>query len=297
MSKAVNKASSKDKPGAMSRECRASSESGLKRLRRASSSSRSQPSRKGERGGESRRGQSSKGGRSKEDRSKDSREQRDARGKRGQQEKREKRGRRGAKKQSRNFAVWRAVTLFPRPSLKAALSGLIYVICLGYAGLVAHHSYQQLKLDVDAEGLTRTYHARRPLSVPLPEGVTPLVGQLLDQRPINVWSELKRRSRLKLEAEPPLLRHADPEVNQKAWQNALKARKIDFVESRGLGSSGEVSLVWPPLPAPQPTLIVGHVFDQVVWVHPEHGIVISSHPPSWSDAPSLRLPPQMSRRW
>ena len=75
------------------------------------------------------------------------------------------------------------------------------------------------------------------------------------------------------------------------------ARGVDFVESVGVGSDGEVSLVWPPAPAPSPTLIVGHYLDQIAWISPEQGTILSKIPRSWQNAPSMRLPPKLSRRW
>ena len=209
-----------------------------------------------------------------------------------------KKGRRGESKDGgRGFAVWRAVTLFPRPSLKMTLSVFIYFCCVCYAGALAYQAHSQLEVKLNAQGLKRTFYARTPVAIPLPKGEPLMIGQLIDQRKISLWQELKIRSKFDLKSEPPLITHPDPQVNKGAWYNALKDRKVDFIESQGVGDAGEPSLLWPPLPAPQPTLIVGHAFDKIAWVHPERGVVLSEVPPSWKRSTSFRLPPETSRRW
>ena len=220
-----------------------------------------------------------------------------AHNKNGEKARRSKKVKRGKSKEGRNFAVWRAVTLFPRPSLKTMLSTLIYACCLCYACLLIYQAHTQLEVQVNAQGIKRTFYARSPIAIPLPNGEPPMFGQLIDQREISLWQELKRRSGFNLKSEPPLITHPDPQVNRGAWYNALRDRKVEFIESQGVGDAGEPSLLWPPLPAPQPTLIVGHAFDKIAWVHPQRGIVLSEVPPSWRKSTSYRLPPETSRRW
>ena len=213
-----------------------------------------------------------------------------------------RRRKKGSKKKAKKgsqqgFAVWRAVSLLPRVSWALFSSFILILSCLGYAYLVTKQAHQQLKVNLDVQGITRIYKAQRPIVLNLEAGTLPYQAIVIDERKTTVWQELERRFDRDIGAAPPFVNNKDQDINRGQWHTALRARGIDFVESVGVGSDGEVSLVWPPAPAPSPTLIVGHYLNQIAWISPEQGIIISQIPPSWQRAPSMRLPPKLSRRW
>lgn len=214
---------------------------------------------------------------------------------RSRQRKKSKRSRKG--KKEKGFAVWRAVSLLPKISWVAVLSSFIFLVCMFYAVTVIQQAQQQLEVGLHTQGIKRIYKAQRKVLLELESGVAPYEAVIIDERKTSIWSELGVRFKRDVGVPPPFVTDKDQEVNRGQWHTALRARGIDFVESIGVGAAGEVSLIWPPTPAPSPTLIVGHYFDKIAWVSPTRGVILSPIPPSWQTAPSMRLPPKMSRRW
>ena len=211
------------------------------------------------------------------------------------QKKRAKRSRRG--KGDKGFAVWRAVSLLPRITWRAVLSTLIFLGCILYGATVVRQGQEHLAINLDTKGVKRLYKAQRTIRLALEKETTPYEVLIIDERYVSIWSELGTRFGRDIGPAPPFVTDRDEEVNRGQWHTALRSRGIDFVESIGVGAAGEVSLIWPPSPAPSPTLIVGHYYDQIAWISPGQGVVLSKIPPSWQSAPSMRLPPRMSRRW
>ncbi len=219
-------------------------------------------------------------------------------GKKGSKTRAKKGSKKGSKKNSKQgFAVWRAVSLLPRVSWAFLSSFFLISLCLAYGYLVIIQAQEQLEIDLDVQGVKRTYKAQRKVFLNLEAKSLPYEALIIDERQTTVWKELTRRFDRDIGTAPPFVNNKDQTINRGQWHTALRARGIDFVESVGVGSAGEVSLVWPPVPAPSPTLIVGHYLDQIVWISPEQGIMMSDIPPTWQSAPSMRLPPKLSRRW
>ena len=198
---------------------------------------------------------------------------------------------------NKSFAVWQSVSLLPKISRVQFVSGVLFTLSLCYGVLLVWTAYHQLNSQLITKGVKRTYFAPKVVSLPLDAGEPAILGQLIDQRTAPLWPEMIRRFGRELGEAPPLIFHQDVEVNRGAWRTALRSRGIDFVESQGMGAAGEVSLIWPPKPAPSPTLIVGHYYDHIAWLNPDQGVILSPKPKSWEEAPSLRLSPRMSRRW
>ena len=209
-----------------------------------------------------------------------------------------KRSKRRVKKGSQQgFAVWRAVSLLPRVSWAIFSSVILISACLSYAFLVTKQAQEQLTIDLEVKGIKRVYKAQRSILLKLEPKSLPFQVKIIDERKTTVWQELERRFDRDIGTAPPFVDNKDQDINRGQWHTALRARGVDFVESVGVGSDGEVSLVWPPAPAPSPTLIVGHYLDQIAWISPEQGTMLSKIPSSWQSAPSMRLPPKLSRRW
>ena len=211
------------------------------------------------------------------------------------QKKKSRRSRKG--KGDQGFAVWRAVSLLPRVTWRAVLSTVIFLGCLYYGVMVIRQAQQQLAVDLDTKGVKRVYKSQRTVQLVLEDGVMPYEVLIIDERPATIWAELGKRFGRDIGPPPPFVTDSDEKINRGQWHTALRSRGIDFVESVGVGAAGEVSLIWPPSPAPSPTLIVGHYYDKMAWVIPGQGVALSTIPPSWQNAPSMRLPPKMSRRW
>ena len=209
-----------------------------------------------------------------------------------------KRSKKGSKKGSQQgFAVWRAVSLLPRVSWAIFSSFILISACLSYAFLVVKQAQEHLTINSEVKGIKRSYKAQRFIFLDLEAKALPFQAKIIDERKTNVWQELERRFDRDIGTAPPFVDDKDQDINRGQWHTALRARGVDFVESVGVGSDGEVSLVWPPAPAPSPTLIVGHYLDQIAWISPEQGTILSKIPRSWQNAPSMRLPPKLSRRW
>ena len=141
------------------------------------------------------------------------------------------------------------------------------------------------------------YQAHQSILLALEANKPPQEVTIIDARLAPLWRELAQRFGKDIGTAPPFVTDKDPEVNRGQWHTALRSRGVDFIESIGVGAAGEVSLVWPPPPAPLPTMIVGHYYDKIAWVDPQRGVILSTIPPSWQSAPSMRLPPRLSRRW
>ena len=131
----------------------------------------------------------------------------------------------------------------------------------------------------------------------LEKGKPPQKVTVIDARPNSIWDELGERFGHEIGSAPPFVTDKDPKVNRGQWHTSLRSRGIDYVETVGVGAAGEVSLIWPDHPAPLPTLIVGHYYDQIAWIDPKVGVILSDIPASWQSSPSIRLSPKLSRRW
>lgn len=211
-------------------------------------------------------------------------------------DKRVKRAVKGSQKNS-SFSVWRAISKGPRISKTNVISGLLFMLCFTYGVFLILSAREQLETQRSTQGLLREFYPSQEIVLSLGPDEPPLYGRLIDPRLIDLWPEIKRRFGKDLGDPSPLIDHVDQEVNRGAWRTSLRSKGVDFVESLGVGAAGEVSLVWPPPPAPSPTLIVGHYYDKIAWLDPKQGVILSLPPQSWQRAPSLKLPPQMSRRW
>ena len=187
-----------------------------------------------------------------------------------------RRRKKGSKKRvkkgsQQGFAVWRAVSLLPRVSWAIFSSVILISACLSYAYLVTKQAQEQLTIDLEVKGIKRVYKAQRLILLKLEANSLPFQAKIIDERKTTVWKELERRFDRDIGTAPPFVDNKDQDINRGQWHTALRARGVDFVESVGVGSDGEVSLVWPPAPAPSPTLIVGHYLDQIAWISPEQG--------------------------
>ena len=200
-------------------------------------------------------------------------------------------------KSKKGFAVWRAVSLLPRISWSTLLSSLLFLGASLYVFTVVRQAQQQLEINLTTTGVKRVYKAQKKVRLNIGKGQPPIEAIILDQREAPLWKELSTRFGNDIGAPPPLVTHADIEVNIGAWHTSLRTRGIDFIDSVGVGTAGDVSVLWAPKPAPVPVLIVGHYFDKIAWIDPKIGVILSEVPESWQTAPSIRLPPQLSRRW
>lgn len=201
------------------------------------------------------------------------------------------------KKGERGFSVWRSVSLLPRISASSLVSALLILLSLAYLGLVVNHASQQLEINLSTQGVKRVYYAHKERFLPLEKDRSPQKVTVIDARPTPIWTEIGERFGYDIGSAPPFVTDKDPSINRGQWHTALRSRGIDYVETVGVGAAGEVSLIWPESPAPLPTLIVGHYYDQIAWIDPKIGVILSDIPSSWQKAPSIRLSPKLSRRW